>query len=61
MVYIYVYLHNTGCNGVFMCIYIITGCSAIVATLVHDGFMNPVDGEFYCCYSYMYPLRTYSD
>ena len=34
----------TGYNGVFMCIYKITGSSAIVATLVHDGFMNPVDG-----------------
>jgi len=25
----------------------LTGCSAVLATLFHDGFMNPVDGE--CC------------
>jgi len=35
------------CVWVIILVNYLTGCSAVLATLFHDGFMNPVDGE--CC------------
>ena len=43
---IFLLVNNFLCMGNNIIKYL-TGCSAVLATLFHDGFMNPVDGE--CC------------
>ena len=30
-------------------VYCVTGAAAIVASIVHDGFMNPIEGEESVC------------